>query len=777
MLEGHLVAIARCGFDPTLAPLRPYTALRALFAVAQRSTDWSWEYDTQFGAERHLRQYILSDVIVPGSGPRRAEIGFPGGDTVDTAEKRKSAALGYLAALEEGVTTEFGGDAPARSPQIEGLRYGIRPLLSSIAPDLIWALRALAGDRRGDRPRRAAAGLRRPWTGAPLLMETLTFLVHDPQDPISRGTVQVLEDWSAAGWLERFALVGLAEVIHHRGAVAQNRLRIPSAPGSPPAIRSLDRLADGRSVRIAVLDPVGHDQEWLTARGRRHEAGRLLHQHISGRVGALDLIIPWHNGHWDAGRMTSWPGWDTLIAAPETASSPVDTGLALYCDPDSPDDVLRVAAHAAAFVATVCGLWVGAEASMWDRSDDVDDIRMARTFHIRLDGTGASALLRAAMLDPTALHAPGAIPAKTTAEFAPRVARLRTKLQLEPAPPVSQHLAPERVGAWQAIRMLVSFLWRALLMAPSELSSTLLSRTRSASADRLSSLIFGRSSTKQVTVSGMVGRQVSAAAAVRDVSRSEERLAGVLQRLRSHDPGMPTSAPASAQEAFWRATVNNTLALISGEHSLDVDPVVEEGVYRWFTPDQIAPASALTWRPLPSLSLPGLGDEVSVHDVRACDDALGELRAMGELEGRWRDDVERSRRDLERASTEWRASFLGQVGTMLSAGIGHYRDTLTARLDELEGLSEPQQAEAEDLAGEVVRHVRVTSLIAGGGGTCPARPGCHQRRVVERLDLAARARGGLAGGAVRGLSAGPAADLPARPPCRAAGGTLHRDRA
>ena len=138
LLEAHLVGLAQCGFDDSLAPLRPYNALRALYG---RPTDMIGRgYDTSQGAERYLRLYILGDVTVPDSGARRAEIGAPAGEPVRTAAERRTAALGYMDALAQGITQQFGGLDPARSPQLEGMRYEVRPLLNSLAPDLMWAL-------------------------------------------------------------------------------------------------------------------------------------------------------------------------------------------------------------------------------------------------------------------------------------------------------------------------------------------------------------------------------------------------------------------------------------------------------------------------------------------------------------------------------------------------------------------------------------------------------------------------------------------------------------
>ena len=541
-------------------------------------------------------------------------------------------------------------------------------------------------------------------------MEPLTVVVHDSDDPFSAGTVQLLSDWSAAGWLGEFALVSVSEVLARGAALAQDRVVLPPTPGRPPVVRQLGRILDGRPLRIAVLDPVGSDASWVVARERRHEAGRLLYDRSSSRVGALDLVIGWHGGHWDPA-LSTWPGWDTLIAAPQEAYSPAERGLDLHCDPEDPEQVLAVAAHAAAFVATVAALWVGVERSTWDHSDGTDDVRMARAFHIRLDGRPVRELLRDAALSPTSVRAPDAIAAAGTGDFPGLVNGLSKRLVLEPRPPAPAAVPAQRVGARRAIGMLFSFLWQSLLMAPRELSQTILGRMRSRSASRLTNMIFGLDSSKQVTVAGM-GAGENTAAAVRLASSSEERLSEILAEMRRLDPSIAPSAVGSSQEVFWRATVDTVLALVGGERRNEVLPVTDEGVVRFFTAEQVAPASTLTWRPDDGVAPPGVSGEVPVHDVLACDDALLELGSLGALDGHWRDEVERNRRDLSRVSQQWRSSFLGQVGLMLSGEMRRYRGLLSERLDQLRAMEEPPNDEAEDLAARLVRFSRITTLVA-----------------------------------------------------------------
>ncbi len=143
ILEAYLVAIAQCGFDPTLAPLAPYLALRSLYGSP--SNRQGREYDTTFGATRYLTRFIVADERPPEGGPRRAERGAAPGATPQTAQARKEAAVAYLAALDQGVTSAFGGAEPAKSPRIEQMRYDVRPLLNSLAPDVIWATEQLTG--------------------------------------------------------------------------------------------------------------------------------------------------------------------------------------------------------------------------------------------------------------------------------------------------------------------------------------------------------------------------------------------------------------------------------------------------------------------------------------------------------------------------------------------------------------------------------------------------------------------------------------------------------
>jgi hypothetical protein len=139
---------------------------------------------------------------------------------------------------------------------------------------------------------------------------------------------------------------------------------------------------------------------------------------------------------------------------------------------------------------------------------------------------------------------------------------------------------------------------------------------------------------------------------------------------------------------------------------------VDQGAPRWYTIDQIAPPAALSWRPVDGITLNSVSDEVPVQDLLTCDDALEELRDLSSEYAEGRDQIERNRRDLERAADTWRASFLGSVGSMLVAEIRAFRGLVQQRMDDLNRLSEPPVAEAEDLAASLSRFTKVSTLVA-----------------------------------------------------------------
>ncbi len=545
-------------------------------------------------------------------------------------------------------------------------------------------------------------------------MSVLTLVVHDPLDPVSQLTVGLLADWSAAGWLEGYALLSVAE-IHRRGeALGQNLVVVPPSPSAPQQVVALSRLVEGRPVRVVVLDPIGWDATWLDARTQRHLAGKLLFDRLPRRVGAMDVLITWHGGHWDP-TLPAWPGWDTLIAAPQEGESPANAGFDLHCRPDDPARIQEVAAHAAAFTATVAALWVGVGATPWDHTHTRDDVLMARAFHVRLDGSEVLDLVWDAALSPAALRAPGTVPASRSAAFAGRIQDLRDRLSLEPPPRVARASEAEEVGALAAITMFFSFLWRALVMAPSELSKVLMHRGKSTAAGRLTNAIFGQASSKRVTVAGIPARSGSREA-LRWATASEESIEHILDQLRRLDLELAPTSPPSGQESFWRATIDTVLALASGERQRGIEPVVDEGVPRWYPIDQLAPSRVQTWRPVNGITLATVTDELAVNDLRRCDDALAELGELSRVEGLGSDDVERNRRDLQRAAQHWRASFLGSVGEMLVGEINQFRDRVQERMDQLSQASAPPTREAEDLAGELSHFTKVATLVALGVG-------------------------------------------------------------
>lgn len=145
LLESQLLAMAACGHDSSMAPLRPYVALRRLFGTViqapqaeLRVDDEGRGYDTAPG-QQYLRQWIFGNHRPPDAGtlgPERTATKL--GMSLTDAEARREATLQYLRDNRENRARVYNTDDPMRNPALR--QFDRRPLAATLAVDFVWAL-------------------------------------------------------------------------------------------------------------------------------------------------------------------------------------------------------------------------------------------------------------------------------------------------------------------------------------------------------------------------------------------------------------------------------------------------------------------------------------------------------------------------------------------------------------------------------------------------------------------------------------------------------------
>lgn len=508
-------------------------------------------------------------------------------------------------------------------------------------------------------------------------MATHTLLIFDAESAVSRGIVDVLEDWSACGWVERVSFLSIQEIDRRDLAVGQNMVRVPAQMDSPSRFRPLAKVAEGIDIRILALDPVGTDATWVNRREKLHLACKLVFDQFvePRRVGAIDLIVPWHGGHWDP-RMMAWPGWDVLIASPQESSTPQESGFDLFVDPDDAAQIMSLAAHAAAFAATASALWTGIEGAPFDHTHEQDDIRLGRSFHVRLDASEKGDVLRGAFMSHGSLRSPEAILIESTPQIAGRVKELAGLVALAPEPKYPSPPGKQTINWRTAVKLFLSYMLGALIRAPKNIADAVTYKVRMLSAQVLTSAIYGQGSGMQIEVGGVTVPHADPTSVT-----SEESLGGALEQLSAMGLPIPDPQPATVQAPFWNGVFETAFAFVTGTSQASTRVLEEEGTARYLLIDRVVPQQ-MVWRAQDGMTLVNGASECPLYDPMECQRALQGLREISEQEDSIdRLDINRNAQSLESATKAWNSSYFGEIGLTLARAIDRHQARIKSLVD------------------------------------------------------------------------------------------------
>lgn len=518
-------------------------------------------------------------------------------------------------------------------------------------------------------------------------MTTITLLIFDAESTVSRSIVEVLEDWSACGWVERIAFLSIQEIDRRGLAIGQIIVRVPAQMESSGGFKRLSRIAEGINIRLLALDPVGSDQTWVTRRQILHHACKLVYDQFvePRRVGAIDLMVPWHGGHWDPGMM-AWPGWDVLIASPQESSTPQESGFDLFIDPEDPAEVMTLAAHAAAFTATASALWTGIEGAPFDHTQEQDDIRLGRSFHVRLDATEKGEVLRASFMSHSSQRNPEAILIDSTPQITGRVGELAGLITLAPEPKFPPMPGKQTINWRTAIKLFFRFMLGALISAPKDIAESITYKVKSLSAQVLTSAIYGQGSSMQIEVGGITAQNQDPGS-----HTSDESLGGALEKLATMGLPIPDPQPATVQAPFWGGVFQTAFAFVSGASQASARALEEEGATRYLPLERVIPMHMI-WSAQDGVTLANGASECPLYDPIECQRALHGLNEIAQEDNTVdRLDISRNAQSLESATRPWESSLFGEVGLMLARQIDRHQARIKSLID-----SAPQDVVRKD---------------------------------------------------------------------------------
>lgn len=489
-----------------------------------------------------------------------------------------------------------------------------------------------------------------------------------------------LRDWSAEGLLDDFAWVT------EESARAADPLGVLVSGGAAQGVRVQELLARraSRLVRIVSLQNLADCSERDTAAPAQH----LVHVvHAAGGAAQLVrmrlfLILP--------GQPLSEPrpveGWHNIVLSPEDAQSPDSPKMSL----PSTMSVVEFGAWAAPSVAALTGMYAGLTGSPFDRVDPLPgrQVRAARAFYRRLDGTALENVLRAQVLTLGESYPQVRDGSQESQYIEDAGVELATSAMAQALWSRHQHLLKgvrvpahtakvEPIGPMRALAMFFSFLLSALKNAPVAWWSAAVAGTKAKLASGVQAVVFGDGSSRyRVAIRGM---------AADDPVTLEERLA----QIRSMEQAI-ASVPHEHEvhvdlTVVWQEWIAGAHTLMDGGERVPAMPPVQIGTRRGVLKQasQCVPDSSCAFTQIPGALASAVGvravspaDTLTAHQLWERLDQLGTDPQLGV-------EADQAKRALQtwasRHGRTYAAQCAGPLASAfreLSAEIDHLRDVL-----------------------------------------------------------------------------------------------------
>ncbi|MBL8930164.1 MAG: hypothetical protein JNL54_08590 [Kineosporiaceae bacterium] len=530
-------------------------------------------------------------------------------------------------------------------------------------------------------------------------MTTCTVLLG-AADVVPRCVRDVLRDWSASGLVEDLIWIDEADV----------------DPTVPFALVPSDLIVRGQVTRAGVQDHLANLSRLegaricvvsaLGATSRTADPGVAAHVRNGLRSGlpypesaAAHIVITRHGaGGWDPS--VAWLGWQTIVVAPEDAWTPGRSTVAAQVTTTTP--TAEFAAHGAAALASLCGLWRGAPASVLDGQGQQRSVHLARPFVRILDaGPVARALLHELTDFSPGLPRPSVAdqgqtlpvlsdPVRASRAMRDAVVGLHPDLftlNLEQPPAATRDTA----SAWQLLTSFFGFLWAALRRAPQQWLDRQKDRVKGGLARKVERVVFGQGDAPIQAVLGGVtsdGRRLS-------LDEQARQIEDLGNRVVQQGVGMERRRPHLGQ--FWVDVARGAMTLADGENRLgDGQQLagVERGIVQW--PEHVAPD------PSDIFPIPGALHDADLADI-ASYDVVGARTAREQLA--WlaansQHHAQLAGQELQKLDNWFEGSsrysprhaYTSQIGIHIGRHLDHARGELRRLLEELRAAAQASEA-------------------------------------------------------------------------------------
>lgn len=388
-----------------------------------------------------------------------------------------------------------------------------------------------------------------------------------------RAVLDVLTDLATTGLIREFMWLDLDEM--HQQEILVLTVS-ESGVSSRPLAREL-ALSRCDLIRMCVVDPHLVGAQPVGLQDFQRLAALVSESLPAARKSQVRALVVRPAEPGTAPSMVAYNGWHNVILSPENAQSPFHGTETLR----QPTSAAQVGRHEAFAIASLMGMWGRDDVGpLDDESTGAGEVfRLFRAFHRQILGDGLEEHIKREVLEPgDRVPRPSNVGSESSyiddgpgACFTMAQAVLRKNANLLTSS--REHYTEDRktrLGAWEAIRMFLSFLGAAIKNAPRAWAVDKMRRVSGAVAAQITDMTFGGDNTAyQVVVHGIdsEGKVVAV----------EDQLAALRSFNSSLDnAGFSSGVQLSTErfEGLWQSYIDGALTLVdAGERDGDLRPI------------------------------------------------------------------------------------------------------------------------------------------------------------------------------------------------------------
>lgn len=536
--------------------------------------------------------------------------------------------------------------------------------------------------------------------------------------PVAVALQAVLHDWTVQGLVNPTRIVDLDSLVEGQAAIPASVLE---PDGTVQRVALQQDLAHTRvaKLRLAVVGVVDEQATAVNAR----QAGAVL-EAIRQTVPSvptvqLNVSAGSPGAEWGANALAVF-GWHNLAISPEESVSPSQGSAALTRSLDDPRWLLLLAGT----LCSLTGLWPGQASGPVDERQAPSGglIVPVRAFSRSLSSGSVQDALATRLVSvhdryPTPrVEAGYALSIDDEAASATAMAEQLLAKHVDVMPRVRHRTpppAPQKVGAWQAVKQFVAFAGKALANAPRSALNALNHSVSQATANAVQNAVFGGADSGFA----VVVRGVRADGSSATWAEYEQSLDSVMRRAAQHGE----LEPVQQKPQLWHDFVDGGMTLLdAGSRSAELPPRTlgsQRAVITSTDRVGVDPSDAFTLPSNLAAFLPNwrieAGDDIAVGRLFERLDQLAQAQPhLGQA-------VSAERNRLREWANRVRGSYSGHLGRRLGdahrATIAEVQELteLVERLSAAPPPSDEIQAEQDDLASNVRVMTAVSlSLIA-----------------------------------------------------------------